>query len=394
MDVRDSGPSGTPSAPVRIDSLPAMSSDSQPADAPNVLQVCTYYYPFTGGIQKLVRTLVTGIDDANFRILTCAERGRGGVDERHGTRVVRAGSLGAVKSTPMSPAFPYRLRRQLDWADFVHYHLPFPLGPVSHLCNRVDTPAVATFHDDIIGKGPVVYPYRPVLDRFLGDVSRVIVTSPNMRDECAQVAKFREKAEVVPIGIEADDDPVEPRSPEGRHLLFVGRLVEFKGVEYLISAMSGLDATCSIVGKGPARDALERHAREEGVADRVTFEGFVSEERLDRLYREADLFVLPSAGENESFGIVQLEAMQRGLPVINTALPTGVPFVSVDGETGLTVEPGDPAAIADAARTLLGDPERYRRYSANARRRVRERFTRARMLDETRAVYRDVLAGE
>ncbi|QLH76971.1 glycosyltransferase [Halosimplex rubrum] len=371
-----------------------MSTDPPAADAPNVLQVCTYYYPFTGGIQKLVRTLVTGIDDANFRILTCATGGRGGVDERHGTEVVRAGSPGAVKSTPMSPTFPYRLRQQLAWADLVHYHLPFPLGPVSHLINRVDTPAVATFHDDIVGKGPVVYPYRPVLDRFLGDVSRVIVTSPNMRDECARIAKWRGKAEVVPIGIEAEDGPVEPKSLAGRKLLFVGRLVEFKGVEYLVSAMAELDATLSVVGKGPARDTLERHAREEGVADRVTFEGFVSEARLDRLYREADLFVLPSAGENESFGIVQLEAMQRGLPVINTSLPTGVPYVSVDGETGLTVEPGDPAAIAEAARTLLGDSERYRRYSANAQRRVRERFTRRRMLDETRAVYRDALAGE
>lgn len=363
-------------------------------NTPNVLQVCTYYFPFTGGIQNMVRTLVTGIDDVNFRILTSRTRGRGGVDEKHGTTVVRTGSFGPVKSTPISPGFPYRLREQLEWADLIHYHLPFPLGPVSHLLNRVETPFVATFHDDIIGKGPVVYPYKPVLDRFLGGAERIIVTSPQMRDECARLSEFRANAAVVPIGIEVDDSPIAPKPLEGRDLLFVGRLVEFKGVEYLISAMKCLDATLSIVGKGPARDSLERHARAEGVADRVTFEGFVSEARLDRLYREATLFVLPSVGENESFGIVQLEAMKRGLPVINTSLPTGVPYASVDGQTGRTVPPGDPEAIAAAAEELLADPERYRRYSANARRRVREEFDEERMLERTNAVYRDAIISE
>ena len=257
----------------------AMAADSSTDGSPNVLQVCTYYYPFTGGLQRVVRDLLTGTEDVNFRVLTCRTRGLGGVDEKHGAKVVRVGSLGALKSTPMSPGFPYRLRQQLQWADLVHYHLPFPVGPVSQLLNRGDdTPYVVTFHDDIVGKGPVVYPYEPVLDRFLAGAERIIVTSPQMRDECDRLAGFREKAAVVPIGIDppasseaesaggsADDVPasaVEPRELDGRRLLFVGRLVGFKGVDYLVSAMADLDATLSIVGKGPERESLEQHARE------------------------------------------------------------------------------------------------------------------------------------
>jgi rhamnosyl/mannosyltransferase len=360
----------------------------------HVLQVCTYYYPFTGGIQRLVRSLVTGIEDVESRIVTAETRGLGGVDEKHDTTVVRASTLGELKSMPISPTFPYRVRQQLEWADLIHYHVPFPLAPISHLLTVDDTPSVATFHDDIIGKGPIVYPYRPILDRFLRSMDRILVTSPNMREYCDCLTGHEDRTTVVPIGVEATDADIEPRTPSGRRVLFVGRLVEFKGVDYLISAMRHLDAELSVVGTGPARDALEAHATAEGVADAVTFEGFVSEERLDALYDAADVFVLPSAGANESFGIVQLEAMQRGLPVVNTDLPTGVPYVSVDGQTGYTVAPADASAIAAAVTDLFEDPETYREFSANAQRRVRSTFTESRMLRDTRDVYRAVAASE
>jgi len=154
--------------------------------------------------------------------------------------------------------------------------------------------------------------------------------------------------------------------------------------------MKGLDASLSIVGKGPARRSLERHAALEGVSHKVTFEGFVSDDRLEQLYRDANIFVLPSVGENESFGIVQLEAMSHGLPVINTALPTGVPSLASTGKPDSPF-PGNPDRIAEAARTLFEDSDRYRRYSINAQRRVRSKFDRERMLEKTVEVYRDVL---
>lgn len=363
--------------------------------APRVLHVCKHYHPATGGIENVVRSLVTGIDDATFRVLTARQgRGRGRGDTVDGTRVVRAGSLGSAVSTPLAPAFPVHLRRERQWADIVHYHLPFPVGPASALLNSGDdTRTVVTFHDDIVGKGPAVYPYAPVLHRFLGAADRLLVTSPNMRDECARIAPYTEKTDVIPLGIDADDIPHEGRQPRGRELLFVGRLVPFKGVRHLVAAMAHLDdATLTVVGTGPEQEALATRAAELGVAERVTFTGYVSADRLERHYQEADAFVLPSIGANESFGIVQLEAMAHGLPVVNTALPTGVPYVSVDGKTGYTVDPGDPAAIADAADALLTNAKRYEQFSKNARERVQTRFTRDGMLDATAAVYRS-LAG-
>jgi glycosyltransferase involved in cell wall biosynthesis len=343
-------------------------------------------------MQTAIRSLITGIDTADFRILTSRPAGVGNRAELDGSKIIRAGSMGEFKSTPFSPAFPYHLRRQLSWADLVHYHLPFPIGPISHLLNRaMQKPTVVTFHDEIIGKGPVVYPYKPILNRFLGAADRILVTSPNMRDKCSRVLEFESKTSIVPLGIDATGMEIDSHAVSGRNILFVGRLVDFKGIDDLISSMKELDASLSIVGKGPRRDDLEQHANDEGVSQKVTFEGFVSEERLDRFYRNADIFVLPSVGENESFGIVQLEAMKRGLPVINTALPTGVPYVSVDGMTGITVPPGRPDTIAAAASALFENPELYRRYSINAQQRVKNKFSREQMLSKTERIYRRVV---
>lgn len=375
------------------DSSTTDSNESSLSKSINVLHVNKYYFPVTGGMQTAIRSLITGIENANFRVLTSRQFGAGNSDELDGTKVIRAGSIGKFKSTPLTPSFPYHLRRQLSWADLVHYHLPFPLGPVSHLLNRsIQKPTVVTFHDEIIGKGPVVYPYKPILDRFLETAERIIVTSPNMRDKSSQIVDFEPKTQVVPLGVETSEMHVTPQEVSNRHILFVGRLVEFKGIEYLISSMKEIDASLSIVGRGPLRADLERHADDEGVSGKVTFEGFVSEDELNRLYHAADIFVLPSIGENESFGIVQLEAMKRGLPVVNTSLPTGVPYVSVDGITGSTVPPGHPEEIAAAVSTLLEKPDRYRRYSINAQRRVQNKFSKKQMVDKTERIYRNAIA--
>jgi rhamnosyl/mannosyltransferase len=209
-----------------------------------------------------------------------------------------------------------------------------------------------------------------------------------MRDNCAQIAEFSEKVEIVPIGIDCTDMDTSPRCLDGSHVLFVGRLVEFKGVRYLVSAMRHVDAELTVVGDGPERESLERLAVKAGVESKVTFEGHVSDERLTELYGTANAFVLPSIRDSESFGIVQLEALKHGLPVINTSLDTGVPYVSVDGRTGYTVEPRDARGIADAIERLFDNGDRYRQFSENALHRVREKFDEESMIEETLDIYR------
>jgi rhamnosyl/mannosyltransferase len=174
-------------------------------------------------------------------------------------------------------------------------------------------------------------------------------------------------------------------------VLFVGRLVYYKGLEYLIRAMQHVDATLVIVGDGPLRKELERLSRELRVDHKVRFAGRVPTETLHKYYRACLCLVLPSVERSEAFGVVQLEAMAYGKPVVNTSLPTGVPFVSVHGETGLTVPPRDPSALAEALNRLCREEELRRRLGRQARKRVETMFSKDVILTQIKSIYRELL---
>jgi lipopolysaccharide/colanic/teichoic acid biosynthesis glycosyltransferase len=164
-------------------------------------------------------------------------------------------------------------------------------------------------------------------------------------------------------------------------------------VDVLLRALQGLAARAVVVGDGPCRASLESLAAELGVADRVTFAGQVTDETRRDWYRSADVFVLPSVSRQETFGMVQVEAMLSGLPVVSTALPTGVPWVNQDGETGLVVAPGDADALRSALASLAASPERRRRLGAQARSRALATFTAEQMCDGAYEVYREAAAS-
>ena len=173
--------------------------------------------------------------------------------------------------------------------------------------------------------------------------------------------------------------------------MFVGRLCYYKGVEYLIEAMQWVNAKLLIVGDGELREKLEEMTVSLGLEERVKFLGKVSNELLKYCYQICDVFVLPSVEPTEAFGLVQLEAMAYGKPVINTLLPTGVPFVSIDGKTGLTVEPRNSKALADAINKLLSDDELRKKFGIQARNRVVENFTVDKMNEKILKVYQELM---
>lgn len=367
----------------------------------NVLQVNKYYYPELGGIENVVRNIAEGLSSTyQTRVLAAQSRGIGGHEIHDGVHIKKVSSLGVAISVPLAPTFPVHLRTAAQNADIIHHHLPNPLSTISQLtAGTGDSTVIATYHSDIVRQATSLKLYRPVLERFLDRVDRILVTSDRLLDLSEILAPYEDKCTTVPLSVDLDAIDAE-RPPElgidttGPVVLFVGRLNYYKGVEYLIDAMQDVEATLLVAGDGKRRSALEQRTRDLGLDNQIKFLGYVPDTELAGVYRAADVFVLPSVEPSEAFGIVQLEAMARELPVVNTSLPTGVPWVSQDGKTGLTVPPRDATALADSINTLVGDGELRRRYGEQGRKRVEELFTRQKMIKKIQTIYEQTVHNE
>lgn len=201
--------------------------------------------------------------------------------------------------------------------------------------------------------------------------------------------KFRAAEHVVHNGVDVtltEDHRARIETPT--RAVTAARLIPRKNLGTLVRALVHAEAvSLDVVGDGPARDDLERVAREAGVADRVDFRGYLpAREDVYEVYAESDVFVLPSHGEG--FCVAAAEAMAVGLPVVVSDLPV---FHEVVGESGVFVDRTSPAAIADALAGLRGDPDRARRLGARNRERIHEHFTLAECARGYRDVYRETL---
>jgi rhamnosyl/mannosyltransferase len=175
-------------------------------------------------------------------------------------------------------------------------------------------------------------------------------------------------------------------------VLFVGRLVYYKGVDVLVQAMAGVDADLVLVGRGPLEAKLREFAYASGIVPRVIFLAPQGDDELSAWYHAADVFCLPSVARSEAFGLVQIEAHAAGTPVVSTDLPTGVPYANPDGVTGFTVPPGDALALAAALNRVLGDDELRARLGGQAQERALREFTVPRMVARTLDVYAEAAA--
>jgi rhamnosyl/mannosyltransferase len=358
--------------------------------------------PTHGGIEHHVWDVARALSgEFDTRILTSSGSRRRVVDDVEGIRVVRAREWGRVLSTPVTPSWWGELR---DGDGVVHVHLPCPLAEMALVFGRAGgSPAVvAGFHAEAARHPLVARGYRRVQERFLQRAARIVVSSPAMARSPA-LARHRDRVVVVPFGVDADrwaEAPDPPPSPApggagGRPLVvFLGRLVWYKGVEVLVEAMRAVDADLVVVGDGPRRASLVAAARAAGLdGRRARFVGAVADEERAGWLRAADVFVLPSVSRAEAFGIAMLEAMACGTPVVSTELGTGTSWVNRHCRTGLVVPPGDPSALATALNTLLGDDARRRAYGEAAAHRVRTQFSEKAMVDRLADVYRSVAGG-
>lgn len=337
------------------------------------------------------------------RVLACGTGWRTRQADVSGVAVTYAASPVTALSMPISPAYLMRLRSAAS--DLLQLHEPFPLGALGYLSlgrrarSRFGRMCI-WWHSDVVRQRALRPLYRGLMTASLEAADAVLVATPNHIDSSEFLPDYRAKCRVVHYGVDPrsyalTSERAAQAADRRRHygtrlVLFVGRLVYYKGVDHLIRAMRDVEgAMLLIVGDGPLRPRLEALAASEAPG-RVTFVPPQSHPELVALYHASDVFVLPSVACSEQFGIVQLEAMACGKPVVATNLPTGVTYVNRHRITGLIVPPGDGRALGEAVREMLDDRELARELGEAGRRRVATDFTVDGMVDSVAQVYRDL----
>lgn len=367
-----------------------------------VLQLGKYYPPYAGGMESHLALLCEALrPEVELEVLVSNTGPRTVREVIAGVPLTRCAELLNLASTSINPTMPLELSRR-DY-DLLHLHFPHPMGALAYLASRKPRrhALVITYQSDIVRQVRLARLYAPLMHRVMAKAAAIICTSPQYLASSPTLQRFRHKCRIIPMGIDLSRWEITPRVEQeaaaiaarypGRRLIAVGRLIYYKGFEHLIRAMASVDAQLLLVGDGPQRPKLLALARSVGVSERVHFLGSVPDALLPAHYRACQLFAFPSVARSEAYGLVQLEAMACGLPVVNTALDSGVTFVSRDGESGLTVPPGDARALAEAINRLLEDPALARGLGAGGRDRVEREFTREVMGERTLALYREVL---
>jgi len=364
-----------------------------------ILHIYKDYYPVVGGMENHIKMLSEALVQRGHQVtvLVTHPTSRTHIEEINGVYVIKAGRLATVASAPLSLALPIILRRQRP--DIAHLHFPYPIGEVSQLLFGRASRTIITYHSDVVRQKGLLKLYRPLLWKALHKADGIIATSPKYIDTSPYLSRVREKCTVIPLGLElqrflhVSESQVEPiqEAYGSPLLLFVGRLRYYKGLEYLLAAMSEIPCKLLIVGSGPMEDGWRQLARSLGLSDKVVFLGQVTDDDLPPYYHASDIFVLPASERSEAFGTVQVEAMASGLPVVCTELGTGTSFVNVHGQTGLVVPPADPPALAAAILKLLASEDLRRTIGRRGRERAIREFSAQTMVDRTITLYEKVL---
>ncbi len=401
-------PSVAPILPAEGGWPPSTATAARRRPSLRVTHLGKFYHPAHGGIERTVRTLAHAQArlGCSVRVICMDhERGRSNRIERDGpvevVRIRRARSLAKLDLCPDLP----RLIRDAE-ADLLHLHTPNPTMILGLILSGDRRPLVVSHHSDVIKQRLRCLLFSP-LERICYDRARLILAmSPPYIAGSRILRRSADRVAILPIGLELA--PFLDPSPEVREqgdrlsrahpgpLWFsCGRLVYYKGLETAILALRGVPGTLLIAGDGPERPRLERLAARLDLKGRIRFLGNVPrDEDLAAYYLASDALWFPSNARSEAYGLVQVEAMASGCPVINTAIPhSGVPWVSRHEESGLTVPVDDPAAFAAAARRLLEEPGLRDRLAAGARARAVAEFHCDEMGSRSQERYRAMLAA-
>lgn len=357
-----------------------------------ILHIYKDYFPVLGGIENHVKLLAEAQAALGHEVtvLVTSRNRTSHTEMQNGVRVIFAARLFELSSAP----FSFEMFRRIGelHPDITHLQSPYPFGEMAYYLSGKSRRMVLSYQSDIVRQKLSGALYTPLLHRVLNRADAILASSPNYIESSAILRKWRSKCVVVPLASPPLPPPPRPNPVSTTDLLFVGRLRYYKGVNYLLHALALVpDATLTIVGIGPMKNEWKNLAQSLGVADRVRWVGEARDDELPAYYDACKIFVLPCSERSEAFGMVQLEAMAAGKPVVSCDVGTGVAWVNQNERTGLVTPPRDSKALATAIERLLNDERSREQMGAAGKARVAEEFTVEKMVGRVMKVYEKAL---
>ncbi len=325
-------------------------------------------------------------------------------DKDGAVHVERVGRWFGVSRLEVCPSLPWRIRQLTAQADIVHLHTPNPLMLAGWwLAGNRKVPMVVTHHSDVIKQRLLRYAVAPFESSVYSKAKSIFSDSPNYGQGSPALQRHADKVSILPLGIDlqpfeitdtdfcpnADTLKATPRCPLW---LMVGRMTYYKGYHIALEALARVSGTLVIVGNGPLEAELKGQAERLGVGERIVWKNHASPKELIDLYHSATALWFPSVARSEGFGLVQVEAMAAGCPVINTAIPaSGVSWVSLNEVSGLTVELENPVAFANAVVRIQTDESLRGKLARGAKERAFQLFDAKAMASKSLALYESVI---
>ncbi len=367
------------------------------------------FYPIRGGVEKVMWNLTCHLPEAGVACdMLCAFLPGDNPDPQDasfarmedgvlvfslpsGGRVICVKALAKKAATMLSPAMVGWLRKHKGDYDIIHIHHPDPMAALALWLCGFKGKVVLHWHSDILSQKGLLILYRPLQKWLIRRADVIVGTTPVYIKSSPWLQDFQKKCTFVPIGIdplpEGNPARIKSRYPCEVMILSVGRLVPYKGYSYLVDAAAFLPEGWKVVigGDGPLRAKLQEQIQVKGLVGKVELAGYLPQEDIPSWFEACDVFVLSSVFKTEAFGIVQIEAMSLGKPVVTTLVQgSGMSWVNDHGKSGLNVPPKDPRAMAQALMDVVREKEKF---GEAARKRFQELFTTETMINKVKAIY-------
>ena len=377
-----------------------------------ILHVGKFYKPIRGGIETVTSDLCESFVQVGTEVtvVTFGKSVKRVIrEDLNGVQVLRCPTLRTLLSQPISITYLFWVFIEMRKNDIIHFHYPNIIGMLPLMFLSRKQKLLVHWHSDVVSTTPVVTFFVRILEiLLLKKADKVVATSEEYANSSKSLQKFAAKTVVVPIGISENISPTQENvETDGSRqisdflsdhigILFVGRLVPYKGVPLLLKLLSELDERFRvlIIGDGPDRNQILRQISALEINDRCMLLGEVSEVDLSVAYKLSDIFCLPSTSRAEAFGVVLLEAMQNGLVlIVNKIIGSGANWVNNNGVSGLNLPLANAKLSAQQILGLVENTEKFNLIKDQARTRYTSLFTRDKMVEQFVDIYNELLSA-